>query len=64
MGLLSTPLSRALLLAAGVAGATLARGGPMTPASKAAALLGAATYTGASFWVTFVAGVLMFRLLP
>jgi len=50
MGLLSTPLSRALLLVAGVA---LARGGSSlsaSAASQAVALLGASVFTGASFW--------------
>ncbi len=51
MGLLSTPLSRAALLAAGVGAATLARGGISASTwSRTFALLGAAVYTGASFW--------------
>jgi len=49
MGVLSSPLSRAALLAAGVGAGTLARGGTFA-GSRAVALLGAAVYAGVSFW--------------
>ncbi len=50
MGILSTPLTRSILLGAGVAAATFARGGQLSASSKAASLIGAAVYVGASFW--------------